>query len=81
MLIPVNVASIGESGFCNCSKLEYIDANPSTPPTIKASTFRGVKSNGTLGCYDTSATAYTTNWMQSGAYYLGYYHWGLDVWL
>lgn len=67
------VTSIGDGVFHSCSSLETITSNATIAPTISASTFSEVKSNGTL-YVPTVSTGYNI-WMGTGDSYLGKYNW------
>ena len=71
--IPSGVASIGNNAFCFCSGLTSIVCNATTAPTITRSTFKGVKTGGTL--YVPSGSTGYDVWMDTGDYYLGSYGW------
>ena len=71
--IPNNVTSIGKNAFCNCSGLTSITSLRTTAPTIDSTTFRNVKTNGTL-TVPSGSSGYDT-WMQNANYYLGLYNW------
>ena len=70
--IPHSVTSIGSSAFYNCTALTSITCNATVAPTITNSTFQAVKSNGRL--YYPNGSNYNS-WLNTGAYYLGYYNW------
>ena len=65
--------SIGDGAFYNCSSLTSIVCNATTAPTIDGSTFRNVKTGGTL-IVPQGSSGYDT-WMQNANYYLGKYNW------
>ena len=71
--IPNNVTTIGDSAFRNCSGLTNITSLATTAPTITSSTFRNIKTGGTL-TVPTGSTGYDV-WMGTGDYYLGKYSW------
>jgi len=71
------ITSISGSAFRNCESLSSITISAMTAPTIKTSTFRDVKTNGTLYIRE-GATGYDT-WMGTGNYYLGMYGWTLST--
>ncbi len=71
--IPNSVTSIGNNAFEDCFSLACITSNAATAPTIKSSTFEGIKTNGTL-YVPIGSTGYNT-WMGTRSYYLGYYSW------
>lgn len=71
-IIGDSVTSIGNNVFINCSNLSSITSLATTAPTIQSSTFRSVKTGGTL--YYPSGSDYSA-WMQTGDYYLGKYNW------
>lgn len=71
--IPSKVTSIGSNGMRGCSALVKITCKATTAPTISSSTFRSVKTGGTL-YVPTGSTGYNT-WMGTGNYYLGRYSW------
>ena len=68
-----SVTSIGKNAFCNCSGLTSITSLRTTAPTIDSTTFRNVKTNGTL-TVPSGSSGYDT-WMQNANYYLGLYNW------
>ena len=70
--IPSSVTSIGNNAFRNCSGLESVTCLATTAPTIQSTTFRDVKTGGTL--YVPTGSNYST-WMGTGNYYLGKYNW------
>ena len=71
--IPSGVTSIGNQAFYICTSLTSIVSNAMTAPTIQNSTFRGVKTGGTL-TVPSGSSGYDT-WMQNANYYLGLYNW------
>ena len=71
--IPSSVTSIGQSAFRGCSSLTSVTVEATTAPTIQSSTFRGVKTNGTL-TVPSGSSGYDV-WMGTGSYYLGKYNW------
>ena len=71
--IGSGVTSIGNYAFIYCSSLTSIVSNATTAPTIKSSTFQGVKTGGTL-TVPSGSSGYDV-WMGTGDYYLGYYNW------
>ena len=71
--IPNSVTSIGNHAFYNCNGLTSITSLATTAPTISNSTFRNVKTGGTL-TVPSGSTGYDT-WMGTGNYYLGKYGW------
>ena len=71
--IPSGVTSIGNWAFQNCRNLTNIVSNATTAPTIQSSTFRDVKTGGTL-TVPQGSSGYNT-WMQNANYYLGLYNW------
>ena len=71
--IPNNITSIGNLAFSSCSSLTSITSLATTAPTIQSTTFRNVKTGGTL-TVPTGSTGYNT-WMGTGNYYLGKYNW------
>ena len=71
--IPNSVTSIGNLAFYGCASLTSITCNATTAPTITSTTFKNVKTNGTL-YVPTGSTGYD-EWMGTGEYYLGYYNW------
>ena len=73
VIIGSGVTSIGNGAFYNCSGLTSIVSNAATAPTIKSSTFRNTKTNGTL-TVPSGSTGYDV-WMGTGNYYLGSYNW------
>jgi len=73
IIIGNSVTSIGNQAFYNCSSLTSIICNATTAPTISTSTFRDVKTNGTL-IVPAGSTGYDV-WMETGNYYLGKYNW------
>ena len=68
-----SVTSIGQNTFYNCSGLTSITCNATTAPTITSTTFRNVKTNGTLSV-PIGSSGYDT-WMGTSNYYLGLYNW------
>ena len=60
------------SMFDGCTNLKTIIAHPSTAPTIRSDTFRGIAEDGTL-IYPTGSDY--SSWLSTDAYYLGYYGW------
>lgn len=71
--IPDSVTSIGNQAFYRCTRLTSITCNATTAPTIVSSTFRDIKTNGTL-TVPVGSTGYDV-WMGTGNYYLGKYKW------
>lgn len=71
--IPNSVINIGRSAFRYCTSLQSITCLAITAPTIQSSTFRDIKTNGTLTVTQGS-TGYDV-WMGTGDYYLGKYGW------
>lgn len=71
--IPSKVTSVGNNALRGCSALDKITCKATTAPTISSSTFRSVKTGGTL-YVPTGSTGYNT-WMGTGNYYLGRYSW------
>jgi len=71
--IGSGVTSIGGSAFSNCSSLTSIICNAVTAPTIQSTTFRNVKTGGTL-TVPSGSSGYDV-WMQNANYYLGLYGW------
>ena len=71
--IGSGVTSIGDYAFDRCSGLTSIISNATTAPTIQSSTFRDVKTGGTL-TVPVGSTGYDV-WMGTGNYYLGLYNW------
>ena len=71
--IPSGVTNMGTYVFYNCINLVTITSLCSTAPTVASSTFRNVKTNGTL-YVPSGSTGYDT-WMGTGNYYLGKYSW------
>lgn len=71
--IPSKVTSVGNNALRGCSALNKITCKATTAPTISSSTFRSVKTGGTL-YVPTGSTGYNT-WMGTGNYYLGRYSW------
>ena len=71
--IGSGVTSIGNYTFFNCSSLTSIVCNATTAPTIQSSTFRNVKTGGTL-TVPSGSSGYNV-WMGTGDYYLGKYGW------
>ena len=72
IIIGTGVTSIGMDAFDSCSSLESITCLRSTAPSISNTTFRNVKTGGTL--FVPSGANYNT-WMGTGNYYLGKYNW------
>ena len=71
--LPSTLTSIGNSGFSYCnSALTEIYSYAKTAPSISSSTFRSVKSNGTLHI---PTNANYSSWLSTSSYYLGYYSW------
>lgn len=58
--------------FDGCTNLKTIIAHPSTAPTIRSDTFRGITEDGTL-IYPTGSDY--SSWLSTDSYYLGYYGW------
>ena len=73
VIIGSGVTSIGISAFTGCSSLQSITALPMTAPDIGATTFRDVKSRGTL--YVQNGSNGYAQWMKTYDYYLGKYNW------
>ena len=71
--IPDSVTSIGNYAFYDCTGLTSITSNATTAPTIQSSTFRNVKTGGTL--YVPQGSSGYNVWMGTGNYYLGKYNW------
>jgi len=71
--IPDSVTSIGSSVFYECTSLTSITSLATTAPTIQNSTFRSIKTGGTL-TVPSGSTGYNA-WMSTGDYYLGKYNW------
>ena len=71
--IGSGVTSINYGAFDNCSSLTSIVSNAITAPTIQSSTFRDVKTSGTL-TVPQGSSGYDV-WMGTGDYYLGRYNW------
>lgn len=71
--IPSSVTSIGNSAFQKCSGLTDIICNRMTAPSIQSSSFRDVKTGGTL-TVPSGSTGYDV-WMKTSNYYLGKYNW------
>ena len=67
------VTSIGNGVFYGCRVLNSIVSLATTAPTITDTTFRDVKTGGTL-TVPQGSTGYNT-WMGTGNYYLGKYNW------
>ena len=71
--LPSTLTSIGTSGFSSCDlALTEIYSYAKTAPNISNSTFRSVKSNGTLHI---PTNADYSSWLSTSSYYLGYYGW------
>ena len=70
--IGTSITSIGNYAFSNCSGLTSITSLAITAPTITASTFQDIKTNGTL--HVPTGSNYST-WMSTSNYYLGKYNW------
>ena len=71
--IPNSVTSIDSQAFVGCSGLESIKSLATTAPTIQSSTFRDIKTGGTL-TVPSGSSGYDV-WMGTGNYYLGLYGW------
>ena len=71
--IPDSVTTVGNFAFFMCSGLINITSLATTAPTIQTSTFRDIKTGGTL-TVPSGSTGYNT-WMGNGNYYLGKYNW------
>ena len=71
--IGSGVTTIGGGAFYNCTSLTSITSNATTAPTISSSTFRDIKTSGTL-YVPIDSSGYDT-WMQNADYYLGLYNW------
>lgn len=71
--IPDSVTSISSVAFAHCSSLTSITSLAVIAPTIERSTFREVKTGGTLRV-PSGSTGYDV-WMGTGDYYLGKYNW------
>jgi hypothetical protein len=79
--IGSSVASIGKWAFGDCRNLNEIKSYPATAPKyngglIEYHTFCRVNEEGTLRVLPNS-TGYD-DWMGTGNYYLGKYHWNID---
>ncbi len=75
--LPSTLTSIGTSGFSSCDlALTEIYSYAKTAPNISNSTFRSVKSNGTL--HIPTNADYST-WLSTSSYYLGYYSWNSTI--
>ncbi len=77
--IPSSVTSLGSNIFANCTSLTSIKALKTTAPSVKYTTFKDIKRNGTLTVPKGSSGSYN-KWMKdtfSGdtEYYLQYYGW------
>ena len=71
--LPSTLTSIGTSSFSSCDlALTEIYSYAKTAPSISSSTFRSVKSNGTLHI---PTNANYSSWLSTSSYYLGYYSW------
>lgn len=73
LTIPSSVTSIGSMAFYGCNNLTSISSLATVAPTISATTFQNVASDGTLYT-PLGSTGYNT-WMDTGDYYLGKYNW------
>lgn len=71
--IPNSVTSIGSSAFWGCSGLTSITSYATTAPTISNTTFRDIKTGGTL-TVPSGSSGYDV-WMGTSNYYFGYYNW------
>ena len=71
--IPDSITHIDKYAFKNCSSLNSITSLATTAPTIYSTTFRDVKTGGTL-TVPSGNTGYDV-WMGTGNYYLGKYGW------
>ena len=71
--IGSGVTSIGDYAFQSCSGLTNITSLATTAPTIQNTTFRNVKTNGTL-TVPSGSSGYDV-WMGTSNYYLGLYNW------
>ena len=71
------VTSIGNSAFTQCNSLASIISLAATAPTITNSTFRSIKTGGTL--YVPQGNTGYNVWMGTGNYYLGKYSWTMDT--
>ena len=73
IIIGNSVTSIGDYAFKDCSELISIICNATSAPTISSSTFKNIKSGGTLTVL-AGSTGYDV-WVGTGDYYLGKYNW------
>lgn len=79
--IPSGVTAIGGNFFYNCTALQTVIVRRTTPPTLNASAFRGVKTNGKIyvpyGC--SAAYLASAAWATStGNYYPKKYGWTIN---
>ena len=73
MTIGSDVTSIGEKAFEECTGLISIISLAAKAPTIQYTTFKNIKTGGTL-TVPNGSTGYDV-WMGTGIYYLGKYGW------
>ena len=71
--IPSSVTSIGFDTFYGCTSLTSVTSLATTAPTIQNTTFRNVKTSGTL-TVPSGSSGYDV-WMGKSNYYLGKYGW------
>ena len=72
-----SLTNIGTYAFADCSSLNNIVIENTTPPSISENTFTGVKRNGTLTYPIESESAYLNTWLSD--YYLGELDWNVNI--